>query len=44
MKTEEERKEEIKKAFFEYAAYNTLSAFNTPGYYAREYCLVNHSS
>jgi hypothetical protein len=35
MVTEEERKEEIKKAFFEYAAHNTLSAFNTPGYYAR---------
>jgi hypothetical protein len=34
MATEEERKEEIKKAFFEYAARNTLSAFNTPGYYA----------
>jgi len=34
--TEEERKEEIKKAFFEYAAQNTLSAFDTPGYFARQ--------
>jgi len=36
MATEEERKEEIKKAFFEYAAQNTLSAFDTPGYFARQ--------
>jgi hypothetical protein len=34
MATEEERKEVIKKAFFEYVAHNTLSAFNTPGYFA----------
>jgi hypothetical protein len=36
MVTEEERKEEIKKAFFEYAAHNTLSAFDTSGYFARQ--------
>jgi hypothetical protein len=36
MATEEERKEEIKKAFFEYTAHNTLSAFDTPGYFARQ--------
>ena len=36
MATEEERKEKIKKAFFEYAAHNTLSAFDTPGYFARQ--------
>jgi hypothetical protein len=35
MSTEEERIEEIKKAFFEHARQNTLSVFNTPGYYAR---------
>jgi hypothetical protein len=35
MATEEERKEEIKKAFFEYAKENELSAFDTPGYYAK---------
>ena len=36
MKTEEERKEEINKAFFEYAAHNELSAFDTAGYFARQ--------
>ena len=36
MATEEERKEEVKKVFFEYAAHNTLSAFDTPGYFARQ--------
>ena len=36
MVTEEERKEEIKKAFFEYAAHNTLLACDTPGYFARQ--------
>ena len=36
MAKEEERKEEIKKAFFEYAAQNTLSAFDTAGYFARQ--------
>ena len=36
MATEEERKEEIKKAFFEYTTHNTLSAFDTPGYFARQ--------
>ena len=36
MATEEERKEEIEKSFFEYAAHNTLSAFDTPGYFARQ--------
>ena len=39
MTTEEERKEEIKKAFCEYAAHNTLSAFDTPGYFARQILL-----
>lgn len=36
MATEVERKEEIKKAFFEYAAHNTLSAFGTPDYFAKQ--------
>ena len=36
MATEEERKEEIKKAFFEYAENNTLSSFDGPGYFARQ--------
>jgi len=36
MATEEKRKEEIKKAFFDYAAHNELSAFDTPGYFARQ--------
>lgn len=36
MATEEEKKEEIKKAFFEYAAHNTLSAFATPSYCAKQ--------
>ena len=36
MATEKERKEEIKKAFFEYAEHNTLSAFDSPGYFARQ--------
>jgi hypothetical protein len=36
METEEERKESVKKAFFEYAEHNTLSAFDTPGYFARQ--------
>lgn len=30
-----ERKEEINKAFLEYAAYNQLSAVDTPGYFAK---------
>ena len=36
MAIDEERKQEIKKAFLEYAAHNTLSAFDTPGYFARQ--------
>ena len=36
MTTEEERKEEIKKSFFEYAAHNELSALDTTGYFARQ--------
>jgi len=36
MATEEERKEEIKNAFFEYTKENKLSAFDTPGYFARQ--------
>ena len=36
MATEEERKEKTKKAFFEYAVHNTLSAFDTPGYFAKQ--------
>jgi len=28
--------EEIRKAFFEYAEHNELSAYDTPGYYARQ--------
>ena len=28
--------EEIKKAFFEYAAHNELSSIDTPGYFARQ--------
>jgi hypothetical protein len=36
MTSEEERKGEIKKVFFEYSQYNTLSAFDTPGYFARQ--------
>lgn len=39
MATEEERKESVKKAFFEYAEYNTLSAFDTPGFFARQFLL-----
>jgi hypothetical protein len=35
MANEEERKEETKKAFFEYATYKPLSALDTPGYFAR---------
>jgi len=35
MATEEKRKEEIKKAFFEYAKHDELSAVDTPGYFAR---------
>jgi hypothetical protein len=42
MATEEERKEEIKKAFFEYATHNTLSAFDTPGFFARQ--ILPHES
>ena len=37
MDTEEERKEKIKRAFFEYAVDNELSKFNTPSYYARQF-------
>jgi hypothetical protein len=33
---EEEKVQEIKKAFFEYAAHKTLSACDTPGYFARQ--------
>jgi hypothetical protein len=36
MTSEEERKGEIQKAFFEYSAHNTLSAFDTPSYFARQ--------
>jgi hypothetical protein len=28
--------DEIRKAFFEYAAHNELSSYDTPGYYARQ--------
>ena len=37
MTTEKERKEEIKQAFFEYSNHDTLSAFDTPGYFARQF-------
>jgi hypothetical protein len=36
MSTEEERKDEIKKAFLEYAAHKKLSAFDTESYFARQ--------
>jgi hypothetical protein len=36
MATEEERKEKIKKAFMEYSEQNELSAFDIPGYFARQ--------
>jgi len=42
MATEEERKEEIKKSFFEYAAHNPLSAFDTPVFFARH--ILPHES
>jgi len=41
MATEEERKEEIKNAFFEYTKENKLSAFDTPGYFARNFGSVS---
>jgi hypothetical protein len=34
-KIEEERAQEIRKAFIEYAKQNWLSAFNTPHYFAK---------
>lgn len=37
MDPEEQRKEEIKRAFLEYAKNNELSAFNTISYYARQF-------
>jgi hypothetical protein len=36
MATEEERVQEIRQAFFEYAKENELSAFDTSGYFARQ--------
>jgi hypothetical protein len=36
MVTVDERKEEIKRAFLIYAAHNTLPAFDTPGYFAKQ--------
>jgi len=36
MATKEEKVQEIKKAFFEYAEHNELSACDMPGYYARQ--------
>lgn len=36
MAAEEERKETVKNAFLEYAKDNELSAFDTPGYFARQ--------
>lgn len=36
MKTEEEKTQEIKKAFFEYTKNYELSAFDTSGYFARQ--------
>jgi hypothetical protein len=36
MATKEEKVQEIKKAFFEYAEHNELSACDTPGYYASQ--------
>lgn len=36
MVTEEERKEAVKKAFLEYATDHELSAFDTPGFFARQ--------
>jgi len=42
--TEEERKEEFKKAFFEYAAYNTLSAFDIPAYFQDRFAFKKNKS
>jgi len=36
MRTEEEKVEKIKQAFFEYAKENELSAFDTSNYFARQ--------
>ncbi len=36
MTTEEEKVREIRRAFFEYAKENELSAFDTSGYFARQ--------
>jgi hypothetical protein len=36
MTMEEERIQEIRKAFFEYAKENDLSAFDTPYYFAKQ--------
>jgi hypothetical protein len=36
MTKEEERIQEIRKAFFEYAKENELSAFDTPHYFAKQ--------
>jgi hypothetical protein len=35
-KTNEAKAQEIKKAFFEYAKHNELSAFDTPCYFTRQ--------
>jgi hypothetical protein len=37
MKTEEEKAQEIRQAFFEYAKENEFSAFDTSGYFARRF-------
>lgn len=37
MPTEEERKEKIKQAFFQYAQEHELPNINTPSYYARQF-------
>jgi hypothetical protein len=37
MITEEEKIQEIKQAFFEYAKENELSAFNTPYYFQNKF-------
>jgi hypothetical protein len=37
MKTEEEKAQGIRQAFFEYAKENELSAFDTSGYFARQF-------
>ena len=37
MKTEEEKAQEIRQAYFEYAKENEHSAFDTSGYFARRF-------